>query len=70
VTVAVARIAAHNAFDPLWQSGRLSRTAAYNWLALQMGLRMDQCHIKLLDEKQCQRVIELCGPMAFDDLDA
>lgn len=53
----IARREAHRAFDWLWQSGRVSRTHAYQWLAKQMGMRT--CHIGRLNVEQCQRVIEL-----------
>lgn len=36
--LARARIAAHAAFDPLWQVGGVTRQQAYEWLAGQMGL--------------------------------
>ncbi len=35
-----ARIAAHNAFDPLWKNGQMTRTEAYRWL--QKALRMSR----------------------------
>lgn len=44
-----ARRAAHAAFDPLWQSGRMSRSAAYRNLAKALNLDRRECHIKLMD---------------------
>lgn len=57
---AVARGAAHDAFDPIWQSGKMSRTAAYKWLAERMGLNADDCHMEKFDAQQCHKVIEIC----------
>lgn len=36
-----AKMAAHAAFDPLWQSGAKKRGAAYAWLATALGLDPD-----------------------------
>lgn len=48
---------AHSTLDPLWKSGKMSRNAAYKWLAQQMGLRKSQTHIGMFNKQQCQRVI-------------
>jgi len=70
-----ARIAAHEAFDPIWMEGRKKtrgqrRTAAYQWLAKEMGLHPGQCHMRFMDFDQCQRVIALCAPLTcgFEDI--
>lgn len=55
-----AKQSAHAAFDPLWQSKKMRRSAAYKWLAEQLGLTQDQTHIGLFDQAQCMRVIEVC----------
>lgn len=52
--------AAHAAFDPIWQSGRKGRTAAYLWLAEQLGVPRTDCHISLFDKATCTRVIAIC----------
>ena len=54
-----ARKDAHEAFDPLWKSGRMSRKKAYSWLANKLGV--DEAHMGSMDEEQCQRVIEICN---------
>ena len=43
---------AHDAFDPIWQSGLLSRTDAYNWLAERLNIEPADCHISWLTEEQ------------------
>ena len=54
-----ARIAAHAAFDPLWQSGRMKRREAYRWLAEAMEMSPKDCHISLMDEATARRVPEV-----------
>ena len=56
--------AAHAAFDPIWKSGRMSRADAYAWLAEQIGVARQNCHIGMFDVDQCQRVIAACGEIA------
>ncbi|MDN0082342.1 zinc-finger-containing protein [Crenobacter sp. SG2305] len=55
-----ARKLAHASFDSLWRDGRMTRSAAYRWLANAMGLAKAQCHIALFEAAQCARVVELC----------
>lgn len=64
-----ARIAAHEAFDPLWRlkltrhptmPRRHARDRAYAWLADQMGLPVEACHIAMFTEAQCRMVVALC----------
>lgn len=58
------RMDAHEAFDPLWQSGRLTRKEAYRHLALFLGIEERTCHIGSFDTTMAQAVIdstaELC----------
>lgn len=56
------KIAAHAAFDPLWQSGEYEkRNDAYAWLAEQMGLPRSKTHIGMFDIEQCKQVIQICN---------
>jgi hypothetical protein len=63
-----ARIAAHSAFDPLWQekmktsSKTQARLAGYHWLASMLQIEPDACHIALFDIAQCMRVVDICAP--------
>lgn len=77
--LAKARIAAHAAFDPFWQSGRFQRSIAYEWLAGELGIPVAKCHMVLFDVAQCRRVVEICmahplrhecAAADFDDLGA
>jgi hypothetical protein len=54
------RARAHAAFDPLWRSGEMSRNAAYRWLANELGLSREECHISLFDRATCERVVAVC----------
>jgi len=52
---------AHKAFDPFWQDTTINRNAAYRWLAKQLGIPVDECHMGLFDESMCKKAIEVCG---------
>lgn len=55
-----AKSDAHAAFDPLWRSRGMTRAAAYKWLAHKVGMHSSECHIGMMDEAQCKRVVEAC----------
>jgi hypothetical protein len=67
-----AKRRAHEFFDPLWKRKMArtgcrqheARTAAYAWLAEQMGIEVDQCHIGMFDVRDCMKVVNLCRPFA------
>jgi hypothetical protein len=48
---------AHENFDPIWRSKKMTRTGAYSWLASRLGISADRCHIGMFTEEQCQEVI-------------
>lgn len=55
----------HAIFDRLWIRKRIGQRAgaradAYKWLAGQLGIGEEQCHIGLFDEAMCNRAIEAC----------
>ena len=52
---------AHAVFDPIWQSKRMTRKDAYLWLAGQLGISINECHIGHFDIDQCRAVVEICG---------
>lgn len=56
-----AKMAAHQALDPLWRSGRMSRSQAYDWLARQLGLHKSECHVGKFDVETCNRVVMICA---------
>lgn len=55
---------AHSAFDPIWQKKMIkkkrARGSAYKWLASQLNITFDECHIGMFDVEQCKRVVEIC----------
>lgn len=55
-----ARMRAKAAFNPLWHDGgQLTRSAAYAWLARQLGIvDVTTCHIGWFDIATCDRVVE------------
>lgn len=57
-----ARKQAKAAFNPLWRSGKgsISRSGAYAWLAGELGMPPNQCHIGWFGVEQCQAVVEAC----------
>ena len=65
-----ARIGAHAAFDALWKrkidrgncTPHMARTAGYRWLAGQLGIPEDRCHIAMFDAHTCRQVVRLCEP--------
>lgn len=59
-TLRLKRMETHQVFDAYWKRQNMSRTAAYRWLAKQMGLPEGKTHIGGFEMDQCQRVIDLC----------
>lgn len=61
-----AKMRAHTVFDELWrvkkgqpyaQSMKMRRKEAYAWLALEMKIDPDKCHIGMFDLEQCAAVL-------------
>ncbi len=50
---------AHAAFDRLWQSGQMTRPAAYLLLQEKMGMNSREGHIGKFTIEQCRKVVEL-----------
>lgn len=57
----VKRIEAHKVFNRLWENGVMTRTAAYHWLQVQLGLPPEEAHIANFSEWRCNQVIQLCN---------
>lgn len=64
------KMKAHAHFDPLWKcklnlaggKKKEARGAAYRWLAQELGIPIEDCHIGMFDVGTCQRVIDVCLP--------
>ena len=52
-----ARMAAHAAFDQLWQDGQMSRNRAYQVLRDLMGMTQEEAHIGRFTKEQCEQLI-------------
>lgn len=59
---------AHALFDTLWKSGTMARQDAYAWLAVQLQMPVDRCHIGLMDVDDCNRVMDVM--LARPDINA
>lgn len=65
-----ARIEAHAVFDPLWRakaeraaiSRGEARGQAYKWLAAELDISVDRCHIGMMDATTARRVVQICSP--------
>jgi hypothetical protein len=53
----------HEAFDPIWKSGAVTRGEAYHLLAVTMGLHDSQAHVGMMDEETAARAIEAAKRM-------
>ncbi len=64
-----ARQDAHAAFDDLWRrkmvrdkcSKTKARRAGYAWLADQLAIHPDKCHISMMNADQARLVVKLCN---------
>lgn len=71
-----ARIDAHAALDPLWRRKMArdgvpkheARGAAYLWLAEQLGIAPEECHVGMMDADMARRVVEVCRPYSGAEL--
>lgn len=62
-----AKQRAHAVFDPLWKakmrrdkvSQKVARGAGYTWLADQLGIKPEDCHIGEFSVEQCEEVVRL-----------
>ena len=55
-----AKSAAHAAFDPIWKSGIMDRSAAYGWLAHALNISPANCHIGMFDVELCELTVAVC----------
>lgn len=60
----IARDRAHKAFDPIWQETpdkKNARETAYKWLARELGIAREECHIGRFNRSTCDLVISICA---------
>jgi ribosomal protein L37AE/L43A len=53
-----ARTHTHAMFDPLWKTGKMTRSEAYKLLSSLMGISEKQCHIAMFNVQQCEAAQE------------
>lgn len=57
----------HALFDPMWKlkidrdgcTKKEARTAGYLWLAMELRIPADQCHVGMFDLKMCERALSV-----------
>jgi len=47
----------HNAIDPFWQSGRMTRDQVYEQIERELNLTPDEAHIGMLNKAQCETIL-------------
>lgn len=52
---------AHIALDRLWHQGYMTKSEAYRWLQVQMGIPAEDAHIAKFSEYRCEEVVRLCN---------
>lgn len=52
-----------NEFYHVYMAGLSTRAKAYHWLASEMGIKPEFCHIGMFDVEQCKQVIPICQPI-------
>jgi uncharacterized protein DUF3268 len=53
------KIAAHNAFDPLWKTGLFKRKEAYQWLSKLLDIPAEYTHIGFFSVDTCKKVVDI-----------
>lgn len=56
--IRAARVKAKDQFNAMWQTGAMSRTEAYSWLAARMSIPVASCHFGWFDAAQCSRAMQ------------
>lgn len=59
------KMRAHEAFDSLWRlsNRKRRRQNAYGWLANELGITRDRCHIGMFNVEQCKAVVAICAKL-------
>lgn len=64
------RNSCHNSFDKIWKDKHLTRSQAYKWLAAELNISPEQCHIAMFDEQICLKAIQKCNQYLSDIIGA
>jgi hypothetical protein len=52
------RMEVKNLFNPIWQSGKMSRTLAYQSLAAAMNIHVSSCHFGMFEMEDCVAALD------------
>ena len=63
------RVELHTIFDRLWKSDLLSRDKAYCWLARNLEIETEDCHIAWFSKSQLIEAIDLVAKHIADNLE-
>lgn len=61
-----ARMRAHELFNPIWMSKKMTRGQAYGEMAAKLGIDRRRCHIGMFDEAMCKRAIDAAREIKLD----
>ena len=50
---------AHDEFDRLWRGGFMTRDKAYQWLAAELQIEIEQCHMSWLTKDQLKQAAQV-----------
>lgn len=64
----MARVSAHQKFDPIWRSGLLGRTSAYKLMQQIMGLPEGKCHISSFTKEQCEMLVQKLDELGYNEV--
>ena len=56
----------HSTFDPLWQSGKITRNNAYSKLAKRLNIPLNECHFGWFDEPMLKRALKQINQMVTE----
>jgi hypothetical protein len=70
------RIRVHGVFDPLWQEGvavgygskRRARSVCYRWLALKLGIQVEDCHVGQFDAAMCRLALKILKDVTWQSI--
>ena len=62
--IRAARVKAKTQFNAMWQSGQMSRTDAYGWLAARMNIPVASAHFGWFDVAQCNEALKVMSEAA------
>lgn len=59
----------HSVFDPLWKNKYLTRSEAYDWLAVRLEMFDKECHVSDMNEDELLKAIEICKESVIEKIE-